>query len=152
MPAHRQQIAFPTIVKPIFANSREPFLASLVILSGFTNSAIFAQQRMTKKLQHFISVLLVFVLLTPMIVKLFDSRYHHHDHFICTAKNERHLHEYHDRCAITGFEFSLNSLNKIIPVTQKTYYFELLLTNYISLPCCSNSKYSFSLRAPPLNS
>jgi hypothetical protein len=106
---------------------------------------------MTKKLKHIISILLVLVFLTPMAVKVLDSEYHHHDHFICTAKNEHHFHDYHFKCPIPGFEFSLYSLNKIILVTQKTFYFEKVFTNYISIHCCSKSKYSFALRAPPLN-
>jgi hypothetical protein len=106
---------------------------------------------MTKKLKHIISISLVFVFLTPMTVKLLDSRFHHHYHFICTAKNEHHFHEYHDKCSIPGFEFFLYTLNKIVLETQKTFYFEKLLINYFSIRCCSESKYSFSLRAPPFN-
>jgi hypothetical protein len=106
---------------------------------------------MTKKLKYIISILLVFVFLMPMTIKLIDSALHHHDHFICTAKNEHHFHEYHYKCPIPNFEFSLYSLNKIILETQKIFYCDKLFINYISILCCSKPKYSFSLRAPPLN-
>jgi hypothetical protein len=106
---------------------------------------------MTKKLKHIISIILVFVFLTPMIVKLLDSQYHHHDYFICTAKNEHHFHEYHVKCPIPGFEFFLFTLNKVVFESQKTLYFDKLFIHYISIHFCNKSKYSFSLRAPPLN-
>jgi hypothetical protein len=106
---------------------------------------------MTKKLKHIISITLVFIFLTPMTVKLLDTQYHDHDHFVCTAKNELHFHEHHYKCPILAYEFSLYSINKIKVVTYKTHYFEKLLISYFSIYCCSKSKFSFLLRAPPLN-
>jgi len=106
---------------------------------------------MTKKLKYIISISLVFILLTPLMVKLLDQKFHYHDHFICNAKYERHFHEYHEKCPIPGFEFFLFTINKKVLATHKTFYFEKLVINYISIQYCSNSKYSFSLRAPPLN-
>ena len=105
---------------------------------------------MTKKLKDIISILLVFIFLMPMTIKLIDGLFHHHDHFICTAKHEHHFHEHHDKCSIPDFEFSLYSLNKIILETQKTFYCDRLTINYTSNYCCSKLKYSFLLRAPPV--
>lgn len=106
---------------------------------------------MSKKLKYVISISLVFILLTPMTVKFLDSAFHHHDHFICTAKNEQHFHKYHEKCPIPGFEFFLYSSNKIILETQKIFYCDRLFINNVSVHYCSNLKYSFSLRGPPLN-
>jgi len=106
---------------------------------------------MTKKLKNIISLFLVFIFLAPVTIKLLDSSFHYHDHFICTAHNEHRFHEYHHKCPIPGFEFSLYSLNKIIPEKQKPIYGDKLFANYISNHYCDRSKYSFLLRAPPLN-
>jgi len=105
---------------------------------------------MIRKIKNIISISLVFILLTPMSVKFFDGFFHHHDHFICTAKHEHHFHEHHKKCPIPGFEFSLYSLNKIILETQKTFYCVGVNINNTSKYCNSKSKYSFLLRAPPV--
>jgi len=105
---------------------------------------------MTKKLKHIIAISLVIIFLLPMTVKLSDGLFHHHDHFICTAKHELHFHKHHDKCPIPGFELSLYSLNKIILETHKTSYCDGLFINYISRYCYSKLKYSFLLRAPPV--
>lgn len=105
---------------------------------------------MTKKLKNIISISLVFIFLTPLMVKFFDGFFHHHDHFICTAKNEHHFHEHHDKCPVLGFEFSLYSLNKILIETQEEFYYDGQIISYISNYCSSKLKYSFLLRAPPL--
>ena len=106
---------------------------------------------MTKKLKHIIAISLVIIFLIPMTVKLLDGLFHHHDHFICTATHERHFHEHHHKCPIPGFELSFYSLNKIIAETGKTFYCDRIFINYISGYFNSKLKYSFLLRAPPLN-
>ncbi len=105
---------------------------------------------MTKKLKNIISITLVFIFLAPMTIKLFDGLFHHHDHFYCTAKNEKHFHEYHKKCPIPSFELSLFSVEKHIQTTQKHFYRIELNDNYNFVYCCNNSKYSFLLRAPPI--
>ena len=106
---------------------------------------------MSKKLKYIISVSLVFILLTPMTIKLIDSTFHHHDYFSCAGKNVKHFHQYHETCPISGIELSLYSLNKIIDVTQKIIHGDHLIINYISTYFYCQSKYSFLLRAPPLS-
>ena len=86
----------------------------------------------------------------PMTTKLFDGLFHHHDHFICTAKHEHHFHEYHEKCLIPNFELSLYSIEKQFFKTQKVYYSVELTINYFFVYCCNNSKHSFLLRAPPV--
>jgi hypothetical protein len=105
---------------------------------------------MTKKLKHIISISLVFIFLTPMTVKFFDGFFHHHDHFGCTAKNEKHFHEHHEKCPIPSFELSFFSTEKQIQTTQKHYFCLEINDIYNFVYCCNNSKYSFLLRAPPV--
>ena len=88
--------------------------------------------------------------MTPVAVKFFDSSFHHHKHFICTAKNVKHFHEYHETCPIPGFVLSFYSLNKILHINHKVFYYEYL-TNNILTGYCKKPKYSFLLRAPPVN-
>jgi len=97
------------------------------------------------KFKNIISSFLLLVFILPSIVKL----EHHHEHFECKAKNEKHFHEYHKKCAICSFEFSVFSSdykNLIIPKEQPVakYY-----NNYRSVNYSTLSKYSFLLRAPP---
>ena len=105
---------------------------------------------MTKKLKNIISITLVFIFLAPMTIKLLDGLFHHHDHFHCTAKNEKHFHKYHDKCPIPSFEFFFFLVKKHIQTTQKHFYRVELNDNYNFVYCCNNSKYSFLLRAPPI--
>ena len=105
---------------------------------------------MTKKLKNIISITLVFIFLTPMTIKLVDGLFHHHDHFHCTAKNEKHFHEHHEKCPIPSFKLSIFSVEKHIQTTQKHFYRVELNDNYNFVYCCNNSKYSFLLRAPPI--
>ena len=105
---------------------------------------------MTQKHRYIFSISLVFILLTPVTIKLFDSTFHHHDHFICTAKNAKHFHEYHKTCPIPGFVLSLYSINKLIHINHRVSYYEDV-TNNIITRYYKKPRYSFSLRAPPLN-
>lgn len=105
---------------------------------------------MIKKLKNIISISLVIVFLMPMTIKILDGLFHHHDHFICTAKNEKHFHEHHEKCQIPGFELSFFSVEKHIQTTEKTYFCVEQNGKYCFVFCCNNSKYSFLLRAPPI--
>ena len=101
---------------------------------------------MIQKLRHIISLLLVLLLLTPIIVKLKN----HHEHFVCHANNENHVHTYHEKCSICSFEFSDFSFNKTVLFSKVT---ETIFKNRIPGKTVHNSffsKYSFLLRAPPL--
>jgi len=100
---------------------------------------------MIKKLKNIISLLLLLVFLLPTIVKL----EHHHDHFIYKAKNEKHFHEFHEKCSICNFEFaSFLSSVEIIDL-QKENPIDPYCNNYNSLYNYCLSQYSFLLRAPP---
>ena len=100
---------------------------------------------MIRKFKNIISLFLLLVFILPSIIKL----EHHHAHFECKAKNEKHFHECHEKCAICSFEFSVFSSDYkkfILPKEQPVAKF---CNNYRSVNYSSLSKYSFSLRAPP---
>ena len=89
--------------------------------------------------------MLLTVFLLPSLIKLS----HHHDHFDCYAKNENQYHNYHSKCALCNFEFSVFSLDFQITVLKKILPAAEYLNNYNSLIYSVYSKYSFLLRAPP---
>ncbi|MFP4047986.1 MAG: hypothetical protein ACLFT4_09560 [Bacteroidales bacterium] len=105
---------------------------------------------MHRKVKHTIAISLVIVLLLPMTIKLFDGLFHHHDHFHCTAKNEKHFHKYHEKCPIPGFELSFFSIEKHFQNKNYQEFGEEQSEAYSFRPCCDNSSYSFLLRAPPI--
>lgn len=100
---------------------------------------------MIRRFKNIISLLLLTVFLLPSLIKLS----HHHDHIECYPKNENQYHEYHTKCAVCNFEFSVFSLEfenivlqNILPVTG-------YLNNYCPVIYSTFNKYSFLLRAPP---
>lgn len=105
---------------------------------------------MTIKHKNIFSLTLVFIFMTPMTIKLVDGFSHHHDHFHCTAKNEKHFHGHQEKCPIPSFELAFFSIEQHIQTTQKHLYRLELNDNYNFAYCSNNSKYSFLLRAPPI--
>jgi hypothetical protein len=101
---------------------------------------------MIKKFKNIVSIFLLLVFLFPSIVKL---EHHHHEHFECKAKNEKHFHEYHEKCAVCSFEFSVFSSDYKYYIIPKEQPVEKCCNNYRSVHYSSLSKFSFSLRAPP---
>ena len=101
---------------------------------------------MIRNFKNSIIYLVLLVFLLPTIVKL----EHHHEHFICTAKNEKHFHVAVGKCEICNFEFSISisgiensDLQIEIPVDRYT-------NSYNFLYSLKSSQYSFFLRAPPI--
>ncbi len=86
-----------------------------------------------------------------MTIKLYDGFFHHHDHFFCTARNEKHLHVHHDKCPIPGYELSFFPAAKKIITTRKVFICVNLADNYGVVFYSVNSKFSFLLRGPPEN-
>jgi len=100
---------------------------------------------MRRKFKNIVSLLFLIAFLLPSIVKL----EHHHQHFECNAKSEKHFHELHEKCSICNFEFTV-FLSDIENVDlQKENPIDHYSNNYISLPNYNLSQYSFLLRAPP---
>jgi len=100
---------------------------------------------MLRKFKNISSLVLLMVFLFPSIVKL----EHHHEHFKCTATNEKHNHVFHDKCGICNFEFPvfLSSFENID--LQKENPLDSYSNNYSSRYYSNPSQFSFSLRAPP---
>jgi hypothetical protein len=100
---------------------------------------------MIYKFKNIISFLMVLILLMPSIIKL----EHHHEHFKCKAENEKHLHNYHEKCAVCSFEFSVFSTDVIKIDSEKNNPTVYFCNNYSSIFYSSLSRYSFLLRGPP---
>jgi len=99
-----------------------------------------------RKFKNIASLILLMVFLLPSIVKL----EHHHKHFFCNAKNEKHYHDYHERCEICNFEFSVFSAGTKNIDLQKEKPLDNYCNNYHSEYYSNLASYSFLLRAPPL--
>lgn len=104
---------------------------------------------MTKTFKHLLSILLAVLFLTPMTIQLFDGVFHHHDHNIFSTNPKQNIHEYHEKCPIPGYEFSIFEIQKQVLNTQKISYGHPVSFSFISNFRPNNSDYSFLLRAPP---
>ncbi len=100
---------------------------------------------MIRKFKNITSLMLLAVFLLPPLVKFV----HHHEHFECNAKNEAQYQEYHAKCAICNFEFSVFSLDFDTIIIPKNLPLTGYLNNYCSVIKSTFSKYSFLLRGPP---
>jgi len=100
---------------------------------------------MIRKFKNIVSLLFLIAFLLPSIVKLG----HHHEHFICKAKNETNLHVRLDKCIICNFEFAsfLSDIENID--LQKDKPIDPYCNQYVSLHNYNLIQYSFLLRAPP---
>jgi len=100
---------------------------------------------MRRKFKNIVSLLFLIGFLLPSVVK-FE---HHHQRFECKAKNDKHFHEFHEKCSICNFEFT--EFLSVIENTdiQKENPIDCYSNKYISLYNYNLSRYSFLLRAPP---
>jgi hypothetical protein len=105
-------------------------------------------KKVIRKLKNSISLLLVLVFFLPTIVKL----EHQHEHTECTTQNARHYHEFHEKCAICEFEFSIFLADSWELAFEKENPEAIFFNNYESVYSSCLSQYSFLLRAPPLRS
>ena len=101
---------------------------------------------MKKVFRIIISLFLLVAFLTPSIVKI----EHHHEHHICNAKSQKHLHVYHDSCKVCNFEFSVFSSNLLNIKLEKEKHLANYSNNYSFQFNSTHSDYSFLLRGPPV--
>jgi len=98
------------------------------------------------KKQYFFVCLLLSIFSTPIIVK---SLHVHEHQLVCTAKYEKHFHNYHSKCDISNFVYSLyfskNILNIDLLIKYIVYYKKLYNSIFYSKPYFLY----ISLRAPP---
>ena len=92
------------------------------------------------------SLLLLLIFLLPSIVKL----EHHHEHFECKVKNEKHYHSLHERCVICSFEFSVFLSESVNINLLNTNHTDSYYNSYVSQHFSNLSQFSFSLRGPPI--
>ncbi|MBP7497671.1 MAG: hypothetical protein KA792_08425, partial [Bacteroidales bacterium] len=85
------------------------------------------------------------ILLFPTIIKL----EHHHEHFVCSAKNEKHFHNEHHKCIVCSFEYSLFIDYSSFKATEKNYFNDIFSNFYLASFYSNNAKNNVLLRAPP---
>lgn len=101
---------------------------------------------MTQKFKNIFSIILVLALLTPSVVKL----EHHHKHFFCNAKNEKHFHELHEKCPVCSFEYSVFIPEKNNYSSTRAVLIGTRAIDFYSCFYSNSARYSFLLRAPPV--
>lgn len=101
---------------------------------------------MSKRFKFISIILLVSILLAPTVIK-FE---HHHEHIEYDKQTPSNTHNLEDNCVVCNFEFSLFLAESFIAVLQKIELFDGYLEYYQSIYLNSFTKYSFSLRAPPI--
>lgn len=106
----------------------------------------FSRVRMNKKRKSFFSIFLILIFLFPSFVKLG----HHHEHFVCSAKHEKHLHQHHEDCAVCEFHFSLFETSDHQPIFINDSPADTYRSSYKSRKYTTVSEYTFLLRAPPV--
>lgn len=77
--------------------------------------------------------------------------FHQHNHCFYSADKEKHIHEFHKKCAIPGLELSFFEAEEQALIAKKQYYFIAITDKYKSVFVNINSKFSFLLRAPPFD-
>ena len=102
---------------------------------------------MAIKLKKIFSLLLVLIFITPTFVKI----EHHHDDFVCSAKNELHFHNYHQICSICSFEFSTFADSNNLPFSTYFNFLKDKICLFKQVDSFSSFLYSFLLRAPPFS-
>lgn len=95
--------------------------------------------------KNIISLVLLLVFLFPSIVR-FE---HHHEHFRCNAKTEKHYHVSHEKCGICNFDFSVFSTVNIDIELQRPTPSDKYCNNYTSVYYTAHTQFSYLLRAPP---
>ncbi len=105
---------------------------------------------MKNKTKYNIAKILLLIFLIPLLSKGLDIVFHQHDDFVCTAKNEKHLHKQHNTCSIASFTFSTFLLKKTVSFSVKTSVHTYKKLHFYFSAILKNRKTSFSLRAPPI--
>jgi len=100
---------------------------------------------MIKWFKNSMAIFMVAILLLPPLVKL----EHHHDHFVCKAKTEKHFHDHHDKCQICSFEFSVFMSEAFFSLPENQISFSVYSNDYKVDNFSTTPDYTFLLRAPP---
>lgn len=108
--------------------------------------APYRNQMLRLKYRHIIAWAFLLAFLLPSAIKM----EHHHDRVAGRAESADRSAEFHEKCAVCDFEFSLFSVaSSYIPQSVA-----LILDGYVAkcIACIyvNPLEYSFSLRAPPM--
>jgi len=104
-----------------------------------------------QKIKKIISFFLLFAFVFPIASKFYDSLFHHHEIFVCTAqKDEKHFHKKIDKCDVLNFiQFTFTNKKQKSPKT-KLKPTEIPFPIFSDFSIINTTKYSFLLRAPPI--
>jgi hypothetical protein len=95
------------------------------------------------------AVALAILLMTPLLIKLADGMFHHHEEESFISSDLVSIHAKYDECPIPGFEYSTFSKTKTFSAYKNIEcYFqfnETLIESFFS----ETIEYFFHLRAPP---
>lgn len=105
---------------------------------------------MKQKFKNIIVSLLLSIFLIPTFIKLEHHHEHHYNPSECSQKNQQKSPKLEEKCAVCNFEFSIFVTQSAIAVSKKIELFDGYVERYRSHNISNFSKYSFSLRAPPI--
>jgi len=105
-----------------------------------------------QKIKKSISFFLLFAFVFPITTKFFDSLFHHHEIFVCTAKNgEKHFHKKIDKCDVLQFvQYTFTNKKQKSPKI-KLKPTEIPFPIFSDFSIINTTKYSYLLRAPPFS-
>ncbi len=86
------------------------------------------------------------VFLLPSIVKL----EHHHEHNDCSSTNGDHYQEFHDKCAVCDYDFSVIFMDFIDIEIPKAEQLSQYLIDDLPVNDSTPAQYLYLLRGPPL--
>jgi hypothetical protein len=102
---------------------------------------------MIRALRYSLAIFMVAILLLPPFVKL----EHHHDHFVCKAKTEKHFHDHREKCLVCSFEFSVFMSEEFFALPEMLVSFGVYINDYKVGNFSTSPYYIFLLRAPPIH-
>jgi len=118
---------------------------SLGLIKGKNNV-----QRKTKELfKRGVAIFMLALLMTSFAIKTADSCFHEHYNETCNKQNGYYLHQYHEKCAVHSFEFSLLLLKNSIKSIPVIVNFDCFSIHYRSRSFSKQLNHSSLFRAPP---
>lgn len=107
-------------------------------------------QRKTKEIfKRLIAIFLLVLLTGSYAIKIADNAFHDHHDFACNIQDKSCFHQYHEKCLIHSFEFSLLLLKASIKSFNVNFYFDCYHIHYRSRSFSEQLNHSLLFRAPP---
>lgn len=108
---------------------------------------------MKSNIKYYFASVFVFLLLSPIFIKIFDGNFHdhHHESGCCdtSTPHRTQINEVENICTILDFELSFQIIIKLIFLSPKVETFDSFIYLQQTFHFVNRSKYTFLLRAPP---